>query len=191
MRLEAVAVRLGAPRSRLARIGMGAARAEAARRRLSFVLEPSTGVALLGVAGAFKDSDRPGDVVVATEVTTADGTGQPTGLDTALAERIAGELSGRFDRVRLGTVVSSRTLVLREQRVLIGESGAACCDMESAWLAGLSDERPFLVVRVILDCPSRELFAPATLTGGLVALRRLAGVASIVDRSLSRATVAA
>jgi 4-hydroxy-3-methylbut-2-enyl diphosphate reductase len=46
--------------------------------------------------------------------------------------------------------------------------------MESAWLAPAAAGRPFAVLRVVLDTPSREVFRPfATLAGGVAAWRAL------------------
>ncbi len=57
--------------------------------------------------------------------------------------------------------------------MLAGE-GALAVDMESAWLARAAGERPFAVLRVVLDAPAREIHRPlATLAGGLAAWRAL------------------
>lgn len=185
MRIEAATIRLAAPASRVVRVGMGADRASAASTRLSRELAAETPVVVLGVAGGFHAGDRPGDVIVATEVRMADDSEPPRSLDVGLAEDLGAALERKLGRVRLGPIVSSRTLVLNETRAALGATGATCCDMESAWLAPLSAGRPFAVVRVILDSPGRELFGPFTVTGSAAALWRLGSAAKVVGPALS------
>jgi len=51
-------------------------------------------------------------------------------------------------------------------------------DMESVWLSAGAGERPFGVVRVVLDSPTHELMRPQAAAGAVRAarvLRRVAG----------------
>ena len=55
--------------------------------------------------------------------------------------------------------------------------------MESAWLAAAAAGRPFAVLRVVVDTPSRSLWRPlATLVGGLKAMRVLRRAAPALCR---------
>jgi len=54
------------------------------------------------------------------------------------------------------------------------------CDTESAWLARLSERRPFAVVRSIVDTPERELVSLQTVTGGVIGLKRLGEAAAVI-----------
>jgi len=49
--------------------------------------------------------------------------------------------------------------------------------MESIWLAPAAGERPFGVVRVVLDSPNHELMRPGAVLGALRAARALGTVA--------------
>jgi 4-hydroxy-3-methylbut-2-enyl diphosphate reductase len=60
------------------------------------------------------------------------------------------------------------------ERGELRRAGAIAVDMESAWLAEGASDRPFAVVRVVVDTPGRELRRPlATARGGVRALRTL------------------
>jgi 4-hydroxy-3-methylbut-2-enyl diphosphate reductase len=74
--------------------------------------------------------------------------------------------------------VSVSRLVLGEQRKALLESGAIAVDMESLWLAAGAGERPFGVVRIVLDSPSHELLRPAAALGAVRAGRALRQVAA-------------
>jgi 4-hydroxy-3-methylbut-2-enyl diphosphate reductase len=52
--------------------------------------------------------------------------------------------------------------------------------MESAGVLALAGDRPHAVVRAIVDTPSRPLPGPATLGGGIAALRRLAAIGPVL-----------
>jgi 4-hydroxy-3-methylbut-2-enyl diphosphate reductase len=49
--------------------------------------------------------------------------------------------------------------------------------MESVWLAAGAAQRPFAVVRVVLDSPSHELLHPRAAAGAVRAARALRNVA--------------
>jgi 4-hydroxy-3-methylbut-2-enyl diphosphate reductase len=94
------------------------------------------------------------------------------------AGSLAEALEARGVPVRRGTVVSVAHIAHGEQRVQLRERGALVVDMESAWLAAGALGRPFAVIRVVADTPSRELTRPLlTLAGAAraaLSLRRTA-----------------
>ncbi len=171
MRIERAAVRRGLPDVFVVRCGMGAARARAAA--LVAARLPAAAVAVAGFCGAVDDGLRPGDVVVASEVRGPEGVTRCASgpLVAALADLGMG-------RVRVGPVASIDHLVRGAQRGAPAGAGVLAVDMESAWLAQAAAGRPFAVLRVVLDTPSREIYRPLlTLVGGFEAwqvLRRAA-----------------
>ncbi|MGH9295326.1 MAG: hypothetical protein ACRD0B_08345, partial [Acidimicrobiales bacterium] len=116
-------------------------------------------------------------------------TSRPVALDarsSALADQVAAGLSARFPSTRLAPIVSAGRTAKGAERLRLGEaSGAVICDTESWWLSSLAERRPFAVVRAVVDSPERELLSLATLSGGIIALRRLVAVtetlASLLD----------
>ena len=168
---EARAVRRGLPPPgidvRIERTGMGPRRARAAARRAATI--PSRAVAVAGVCGALDPTLRPGDVVVATEIRGPDGTTVLPGAGILLAAVRALGLSAT-----MGPIVSMDHLVSGRERRELAATGAVAVDMESAWLAPAAGDRPLAVLRVVSDTPRRGLLhAPATVPGGLAALRNL------------------
>ena len=162
MRFEARALRRGAPAARIVRTGMGGRRARTAA----------------GFAGALSAEMEPGDVVVATEVRGAD---EP--LECAATELVASMLRRAGFRVHTGPIVSAPRLVFGAERERLAATGALAVDMESAWLARGCSERPWAVVRTIVDTPERDLHRPvATATGAIRAYRTLARVAEVLAR---------
>jgi 4-hydroxy-3-methylbut-2-en-1-yl diphosphate reductase len=95
------------------------------------------------------------------------------------AEVLTGALERRGLRVRRGQIASVARLAMGDTRVRLREGGAIAVDMESVWLAPGAGERPFAVVRVISDTPTRELTRPLATVAGVArasaALRRAAG----------------
>jgi 4-hydroxy-3-methylbut-2-en-1-yl diphosphate reductase len=79
--------------------------------------------------------------------------------------------------VRVGNVVCVSRLALGERRAELHAGGAIAVDMESVWLADAARERPFGVVRVVLDSPRHELMRPQAIGGALRAARALRRVA--------------
>jgi 4-hydroxy-3-methylbut-2-en-1-yl diphosphate reductase len=127
--------------------GMGRAKAEAAGAKLA-ATSPSA-VALVGVAGGIDPGLRLGQLVVATEVRTLDGS-----IVRSLpgAELIADDLRQAGLKVRTGPVVSSpRMIRSRQQRAELAATGVVAVDMESAWFVDQLPDGPVAVVRAISD----------------------------------------
>ncbi len=160
---------------RVVRTGMGAARSRKAAAKLA--REPGRGVVVAGFGGALDPSLEPGDVVVADAVSGPDG--RATCVSSALAEALRAEGL----RVTIGTIACRDHLVVGDERRALFEAGACAVDMESAWLAAAASDRPFAVVRAVVDTPSRELSRVlATLRGGTRGLHSL----SRIGRTLAR-----
>jgi 4-hydroxy-3-methylbut-2-en-1-yl diphosphate reductase len=175
--IEAVAVRAGAPGALVVRTGMGHERASQAAHKAAAT--PADAVAVVGFCGALRDGLRPGDIVVATEVRSPDG----TIVRCSPGPVVASLKALGVDNVHAGPIVSSETLVRGDGREALASDGALAADMESAWLAEAAAGRPFAVVRVVVDSPSRELSqAFATSAGGLRAARSLRRAAPALSR---------
>jgi 4-hydroxy-3-methylbut-2-enyl diphosphate reductase len=163
LRIEALALRRGAPGARVFRTGM---RSDAA---------PETAGALLvaGFGGALAADLEPATIVVANEVASPDG-------DTLECDAtVADDLAAAGLRVRVGRIATARAVVRRAARARLAETGAIAVDMESYWLRRAAGHRRFAVARVIVDTPRRELANPlATLRGGLAAYSTLRKAAS-------------
>ncbi len=176
LRLEALAIRAGARRLRIHKTGMGRERSHAAVSKLRD--DPAAALVVMGVCGGLDELCEPGDVIVAEEL--LDGEQAP---DRRIECASAGPLSEALERrgvvVRRGGVVSVARIAHGEKRVELRERGAIAVDMESAWLAAGAGGRPFAVVRVVADTPSREVTRPLlTLAGAgraALSLRRVAG----------------
>src|SRR5262245_31950256 len=164
---EAWAVRRGlGSRGEVRVSGYGPGRARRQARRLR--QETLGTLAIAGTGGGLTDELKPGDLVVATEVT--DGT---TATACPSAALLAGELRRSGLTVAAGPVVSVERLAGGRERARAVDPGALAVDLESAWLAGAAAGRPVAVVRAISDTPQRPLHSPAALAGGLRALRSL------------------
>jgi 4-hydroxy-3-methylbut-2-enyl diphosphate reductase len=164
---EARAVRQGigdGGEVRVSGYGPGRARRQAGRLRQ----ETFGALAIAGTGGGLTHELRPGDLVVATELT--DGTTTTACPSAAL---LAGELRRAGLTVAAGPVVSVERLAGGRERARAVDAGALAVDLESAWLAGAAAGRPVAVVRAISDTPQRPLHSPAALAGGLRALRSL------------------
>ncbi|NVI89298.1 4-hydroxy-3-methylbut-2-enyl diphosphate reductase [Actinomadura sp. BRA 177] len=150
---------------RIVRTGMGPAKARAAAANL-----PShDALAVVGCGGALDERLRPGDLFVATEVRGPSGT-----VPCRSAEPLAGLLERTTGAtVHQGPLVTVDHIVSGAERADLAADGAMVVDMESSVLAEAAGDRPFAVVRAIVDTPGRPLVSPATLTGGTAALRRL------------------
>jgi 4-hydroxy-3-methylbut-2-enyl diphosphate reductase len=160
---------------------MGPRRARAAAGRLA--AEPGRALAVMGFCGALDPDLRPGDLVVASEVRGPRGSVACPGADLLVALLRRAGL-----RARSGPLVSVSRPAGGAQRARLGDSGAIAVDMESAWLAAGAAERPFAVVRAVVDTPERELSRPlATVVGAARAatsLRRGAPVLEAWARSV-------
>jgi hypothetical protein len=176
MRLEELIVRRAARRAEVQRVGLGPARATAARARLSRSLPANRPVVLLGLGGGLRRGQQPGDIVVASELLSLDS-------DEAVNVALAGEVAERVERaglrrVALAPIVSSARIVHGEEaRGKAAAKGAVAVDMESLWLGALARERPFAVVRVLADVPGTELSLFAK-PGAFVACCRRLGLAA-------------
>ncbi len=196
LRLEALAIKAGARRLRVQKTGMGRARSHAAVPELRG--DPAAALVVMGVCGGLDDGCEPGDVVIADELLDGerkehegadageDGEGAYAGLPVRFAcpsaQPLAEALERRGVAVRSGTVVSVARIAHGEKRVELRERGAIVVDMESAWLAAASAGRPFAVIRVVADTPSREVTRPLlTLVGAGRAALSLRRVAAVLD----------
>jgi 4-hydroxy-3-methylbut-2-enyl diphosphate reductase len=176
MGLEARALRRGVRAAQIVRTGMGPRRARRAAGRAAG--SDAAAVAVVGFAGALSPELEPGDVVVASELQTRDGS---TVATCPGASVIAGILGRQGLPVHTGPIVSVQTPAVGAARARLGQLGALAVDMESAWLTQAAAARPFAVVRVILDTPERGLSRPlATLAG----FRRASRVLAAVGRGL-------
>jgi 4-hydroxy-3-methylbut-2-enyl diphosphate reductase len=168
LRIEARALRRGAPDLRVVRTGMGPARARRAAQRLRAT--PVRCLAIAGLCGALDPDFAPGDAVVASEL---------QGVDVPLAGafELARAIRALGLRAHLAPLVSVGHVVRGARRRSLREAGAGAVDMESGWLAAGAAGRPLAVVRVVLDGPSHELLRPALAGNLLRALRALGTVA--------------
>jgi 4-hydroxy-3-methylbut-2-enyl diphosphate reductase len=176
LRIEQAAVRRGLEpgKARIVRIGMGPART---RERAAQLLG-SGPVAVLGVAGGLAPGVRPGQIVIASEVSVAGGPSMPCHQVEALADAV--RRTGLS--VHVGPVVSTPHIVKGEEfDALAASTGALAVDMESGYVAELlGPGRPFAVVRAVSDTKSEPLFSPAILRRGIGALGAVRRAASVV-----------
>jgi 4-hydroxy-3-methylbut-2-enyl diphosphate reductase len=100
-------------------------------------------------------------------------------VQCAGAEELAAALLKGGMTVRRGVVASVERIAMGDARTRLRERGAAAVDMESVWLAEAAARRPFAVVRIISDTPTRELTRPLATVAGVAlassALARAAG----------------
>ena len=146
--------------------GYGPRRASA--RAATLRQQPFAALAVAGTGGGLAADLRPGDLVVASEVSDGQNV-----IPCASAALLAGELRRAGLRVRVGRVVTVDHLVRGTERERLAATGALVADMESAVLARAADGRPLAVVRAVSDTPDRPLVSPGALGGGLAALRSL------------------
>jgi 4-hydroxy-3-methylbut-2-enyl diphosphate reductase len=167
LRIECAAVRRGLPGAQVLRSGSGAARARSTALRAARI--PAGAVAVAGFCGAVVGGLRAGDVVVASEVRG------PAGVTACESAPLVAALAALgIARVHAGPVVSADHIVRGAERQVLAGEGALAVDMESAWLAPAAAGRPFAVLRVVLDTPTREIYRPlATLAGAVAAWRAL------------------
>ncbi|MCL2770585.1 MAG: hypothetical protein FWD42_10855 [Solirubrobacterales bacterium] len=195
LRLEALAIRWGAPGLRVRVTGMGPRRSLAAARALQG--EPAAGLLVMGVCGGLEEGEEPGEVVIAQRLLSVPEDPSPPGAAAALecpsCEALAGALEERGVRVRRATVVSIDHIARGEERARLRARGGAVVDMESVWLAQAAHGRPFGVIRVVADTPTREVTRPLlTLAGAgraAVSLRRTAAALEGVVRERGVHTV--
>ena len=175
LRLEALAIRAGARRLRIHKTGMGRKRSHAAIAKLQG--DPAAALVVMGVCGGLDEGCEPGDVVIAEELLDGEQSVDQR-LSCPSAEPLADALERHGIAVRRGGVVSVARIAHGEKRGELRERGAIVVDMESAWLADGARGRPFAVIRVVADTPSREVTRPLlTLAGAgraALSLRRVA-----------------
>jgi 4-hydroxy-3-methylbut-2-enyl diphosphate reductase len=164
-------------RATVTRTGFGPAKA--ARRAEDLAREPFGMLVITGVGGALDPELQPGDLVVATEVRPGPGVAGET-VSCPSAPLLAGELRRAGLTVRTGPVVTVTRLARGEERERLARDGAVLADMESAPLAAAAAGRPVVVLRAVSDVPGRPLAHPATVTGGLAALRSLRRAAPVL-----------
>jgi 4-hydroxy-3-methylbut-2-enyl diphosphate reductase len=146
---------------------------------------PSTGPALVaGLAGALTDALAPGDLVVADEVgqasTKSDGSGSESTVPCHASGLVAGALRRHGLTVHRGEVLTVDHIVHgRAERRALAEAGALAVDMESALLADSAGRT--VVVRAVVDTPTRPLLRPGTPARGVAALRSLRKAAPVID----------
>ncbi|ASR35945.1 4-hydroxy-3-methylbut-2-enyl diphosphate reductase [Prauserella marina] len=164
--LEVSSVRRGLGGGCVVRAGPHARRS----RRVETALRqhPGAAVAVAGVAGALVHDLRPGDLVVASEVRSAQGTHH-----CRSAPLLAAALRKAGLTVHMGPMVESDHVVWQPEGARLALDGAIAVDMESARLLDLIGSRPSVVVRAVVDTPSRSLLHPATVPGGIAALSAL------------------
>jgi 4-hydroxy-3-methylbut-2-enyl diphosphate reductase len=177
LRLEAVLISSAARGAPIRKTGMGPAKAKAAATELS--TQAGRALLVLGFCGGLDESSVPGVVIVATDVYAAADEGHAEQrIDCELAAGLVDRLTGLGMKIRTGPVVCVSKLALGERRAELHTGGAIAVDMESVWLAAGRGERPFGVVRVVLDSPLHELMRVQAVGGALraaLALRRVAG----------------
>jgi 4-hydroxy-3-methylbut-2-en-1-yl diphosphate reductase len=179
LRLEALAIRAGARRLRIHKTGMGRARSHAAVAKLRG--DPASALVVMGVCGGLDEGCEPGDVVIAEELLDGEQRTDEC-LACPSARPLAAALERRGIAVRCGAVVSVARIAHGEKRVELRERGAIVVDMESAWLAEGARGRPFAVIRVVADTPSREVTRPLlTLAGAARAALSLRAVAATFE----------
>ncbi|HTC59244.1 MAG TPA: hypothetical protein VK691_03915 [Solirubrobacteraceae bacterium] len=196
LRLEALAIKAGGRKLRIQKTGMGPERSLAAVPKLRS--DRAAALAVMGVCGGLDEHCEPGDVVVADELldgerdeqaemgvgegSDAEQVGQSVRLTCPSAGPLAEALQRRGIAVRKAAVVSVAHIAHGEKRVELRERGAVVVDMESVWLAGGAQGRPFAVIRVVADTPSREVTRPLlTLAGAARAALSLRRVATVLE----------
>ena len=178
LRLEARALRRGDPSLCVLRTGAGPVRAARAVASLARGSIPSA-VAVAGVAGALVRGLPPGTVVVADRVLSGDGT---VVAELASAGPVAAELEAMGLPVVIGPLISTPHLVHGDERSVLARTGALAVDTETAYALAARWDIPTAVIRVVADTPDRELRSPATIGGGLTALRTLRAAAPVLAR---------
>ena len=145
-------------------------------------------LAITGTGVGLAPDLSPGDLVVATEVTSAgDGArdgraGDGPALRSPSAPLVAGELRRAGLRARTGRIATVDHLVRPPERARLAQRGLLAADMESAQLAAAADGRPLAVIRAISDTAEHSLLHPGTVTGGLKALHALRAAGPVLER---------
>ncbi|MBO0806373.1 MAG: hypothetical protein J2P25_25265, partial [Nocardiopsaceae bacterium] len=132
--------------------GAGQAGRDGGRR-----LDPFGPMVVMGTAAGLDADLRPGDLVVATEVTDGDAVVRLPGADL-----LAGELRRAGLRARAGRVRTVDKLVRPAQRSELSAQGYLAADMESARLLLAAGDGPKAVIRAVSDKGA----GPAIVAGG-------------------------
>ncbi|MHB1468718.1 MAG: 5'-methylthioadenosine/S-adenosylhomocysteine nucleosidase family protein [Solirubrobacteraceae bacterium] len=182
MRIEASLVSSGARTAHVHRTGIGPERAKLAARQLPSL--PGDALVVLGFCGALgRGTLRPGEIVVGQRAYSAADEGrEPLSVDLHGSGELAAALRDRGLPARTGEIVCVGRIATGQRREQLHADGALAVEMESAWLAPGAGERPFAVVRVVLDTPEHELFRPRTAP----LLWRAGAVLRSVARALER-----
>lgn len=102
-----------------------------------------------GIAGALDPSLNPGDLIIGSAVRTRDGERQP------VDQKWLVHLSALLPGARIADVVGSTAIATAamHKAMLHRDTGAACVDQESHWVADAAHANhiPFIVVRAVAD----------------------------------------
>jgi hopanoid-associated phosphorylase len=127
--------------------------------------EGVSGLVSFGICGGLDPSLASGDLVLASEVRSAEGR-HP--VDRAWHERVAAALARAQIAFRPGVILGlSALLATAASKAAMGRAeGALAVDMEShvVAVAARAAGRPFLVLRAVADAAGRDL-PPAALAG--------------------------
>jgi len=179
--VEVLALRWGLREARVIRTGAGPARSQASALRLTG--SPDSALAVAGVCGGVDPELQPGDVIVASELQGGKGTHKLTA-----PEALVDALRALGTAAHLGPIRSEDHIVRKAKREQLRESGAIAVDMESRWLAEAAGERPFTVLRVVIDTPHRELLRLGAIPDSLRALATLRRIAPALETWAQTAT---
>ncbi|WP_248817103.1 4-hydroxy-3-methylbut-2-enyl diphosphate reductase [Frankia sp. AgB32] len=170
LRFEAMAAgRSGLPSDTvMVRTGMGPERAGQAARLVREARPDAA--AIVGLSGGLAAGIRPGDIVVATEIRSADGT---VVARCASAPLLAGDLRRLGLTVHVGPIVTVPKLATGDERTRLAATGAVAVDMESAALAAGVGDIPFAAVRVIVDTADEPLGHFDLIRRGILGLRTM------------------
>ncbi len=115
-----------------------------------------------GIAGALDPSLKPGDLVIGAAVRTVQGDRLP------VDQKWLAHLTTHLAAARIADVVGSTSIAatVAQKATLHRDTGAACVDQESHWVADAAHARhiPFIVLRAIADRAGDNL-PPAVLVG--------------------------
>lgn len=115
-----------------------------------------------GIAGALDPGLKPGDLIIGSAVRTAEGDRLP------VDQKWLAHLATHLTAARVADVVGSTEIAASaaQKAMLHRDTGAACVDQESHWVAEAAhaDHLPFIVVRAIAD-RAGDTLPPAVLVG--------------------------
>ena len=174
MSIEAWVLRSGLLQAQVVQTGAGRRRSQDAVRSLRNSAAEAFAVA--GVCGALDPDLAPGDLVIASFLSSAAGA-----RELESAEPLARAVEHLGLSARIGPIRSEDRVVRGAERERLREDGAIAVDMESQWLADAAGERPFAVLRVVLDAPNHELFHPRIFPNLVRALSKLRRAAPALE----------